>query len=100
MTWDGTPTSSTTTTVVVAGVRFMWGSGTISVTASSTGSTSPTFSPAFASAPKVMVDGDNWNYNVQFGSVTTSGFQAAARHVDGTSGTATVNVNWMAIGPA
>lgn len=81
--------------------RILRGTATVSVGAT-TGeqSTSVTFTPAFASAPRVTVQqrqGSSLFYAARPGSIATSGFTLFAEKA-GTSGSTTIAVDWIAVG--
>lgn len=77
------------------------GTSNVSVSSSSQGNLTGIALPAsrFPAAPKIMctVRGSSAAWAVATDSVTASTFTIRVRHVDGTSTTATVVVDWVAI---
>jgi hypothetical protein len=73
---------------------------TVSVSASTNGNVNVTFKRAFSKIPKVIVvvTGGYSAYHAVTSNVTTTGFTITVRHVDGTSATFNVPVDWLAIG--
>jgi hypothetical protein len=70
----------------------------VSVSASIEGSLNVTFSKAYASPPDIFVVTRNSSYVASTVGVTSTGFTIKARHIDGTSTTASVSCHWIAVG--
>lgn len=77
------------------------GAASVSIAAAVSGAQAVTFPVGkFAAAPRVFctVEGTNGAYTAFASGITTSGATIRARHVDGTSTTVTLPVQWVAIG--
>lgn len=73
------------------------GSFTMSITASTTGTASPTFGSAFTGTPTIICQTANNAYTLSVASPSTTGFTCNARHIDGTSTTTSFTVYYIAI---
>lgn len=77
------------------------GTATVTVTSSVTGFIDVTFPTAFASAPNVVTTpAASTTYIAVVSAVSATGFRITVRHVDNTSASASVAVQWIAVGIA
>lgn len=80
-----------------AGIQ--WGVVNVTVSSSETGSAPVTFPIAFASAPRVFPScKDTTVYNAYKLNVTANGFDAHVRHNTAVSLSATIPLEWLAVG--
>lgn len=91
---DGTISSNTGLPYAMAA-----GSASVSISASTSGSNTTIVFPSnrFSVAPLVTLGSKSIAYNASAQSVVSGGMTVSARHIDGTSATTTVTVEWHAV---
>lgn len=74
------------------------GTAVVSLSGTLTGTASFTFPTGYASTPGVVATASSGAYNIAVTAVSATGATVTARHIDGASTTATIDVYWMASG--
>lgn len=79
--------------------KFQRGTVSVALSTAATGSAAVTYPTAFAVAPDIVTQALQTSvYPAWPQSITTTGFDAHIRHIDGTALTVTITVQWWAIG--